>query len=288
MKVFLDWLLAQRTRLVIVAVVTAPLLSVVSAALIALETARRGVTSGTTCSVGLIAGIALLAVLSRAEVPLFVGLGVLCAVTGVAVGELIRRAGNLVLAFQAAVLFCFAVVAVIGALGIEARPFFEPAIAELVTMLPPDMPPAQVAFVQQRTAEVLLASALYLQVVGVLLLGFWWSLIAAGQKRFGEEFRRLKLGKLLGAAATVLVVLGLALDARVVQNLSLLAMLSFLLQGVAVLHAWGHAKGWHPALLAGIYLLLLVPGLNVVMVLPISMIGLVDQWFDLRRSRAQS
>jgi hypothetical protein len=287
-KVFLDWLLAQRVRLVIVAVVTAPLLSVVSSALIAVETARRGWTSGAACAAGLIGGIALLAVLSRAEVPPFVGLGVVCAVTGVAAGELLRRAGNLVLAFQAAVLLCVAAVVVAGAIGIDAGSFFAPAIAEVVARLPPDVPPEQVAYLEQRMPAVLVASALYVQVIGVLLLGFWWASIAAGERRFGHEFRQLKLGKLLGGAATAVVALGLVLDAPLVQNLTLLAMLSFLLQGVAVLHAWGHAKGWHPAVLAGFYLLLLVPGLNVVMVLPISMVGLVDQWLDLRRSRAQS
>ncbi len=284
MKVFVDWLLARRTRLIIVSVVAAPLLSVLAAALIALETARRGAISGAASGAGMVGGLALLAVLSRTDVTLFAAVGVVCAVTGFAIGGLIRWAGNLVLAFQAAVLLCLAVVLLIGVIGIDARPFFEPAIAELVALLPSDTPPEQVTFVQQRTAAILLASAVFLQVVGALLLGSWWVLLAAGQQRFGHEFRQLRLGRLLGAGATVSIMLGLVFDAPVVQNLTLLAMLSFLLQGVAVLHAWAHAKHWHPALLAGLYLLLLMPGLNVLIVLPISMMGLVDQWFDLRAS----
>ena len=60
-------------------------------------------------------------------------------------------------------------------------------------------------------------------------------------------------------------------------------------EGVAVLHAWAHAKRWRPGLLAPLYLLLLMPPLNVLVVLPLSMVGLVDQWFDLRASlRAQT
>jgi hypothetical protein len=283
-KVFVDWLLARRTRLIIVSVVAAPLLSVFAAALIALDTARRGAISGTASGAGMVGGLALLAALSRTDVTLFAAVGVVCAVTGVAIGGLIRWAGNLVLAFQAAVLFCLALVLVVGVIGIDARPFFEPAIAEFVKLLPSETPPEQVTFVQQRTAAILLASAVFLQVVGALLLGSWWALLAAGQQGFGHEFRELKLGRLLGACATVLIVLGLVFDAPVVQNLTLLAMLGFLLQGVAVLHAWAHAKHWHPALLAMLYLLLLMPGLNVLIVLPISMMGLVDQWFDLRAS----
>jgi hypothetical protein len=283
-KVFVDWLLAQRIRLVVVAVVSAPLLSVFAAALIALETARRGIVSGAACGAGMVAGLALLAVLSRTEVALFVAVGSVCAITGVAVGALIRRAGNLVLAFQAAVLFCLAAVLLLGVIEIDARPFFEPAIRELVALLPSETPPEQVAFVEQRTAAVLLASAVFLQVTGALLLGSWWAFLAAGEKRFGDEFRQLKLGRLLGVAATVSIALGLVFDAPVVQNLTLLGLLAFLVQGVAVLHAWAHAKQWHPMLLAALYLLLLMPGLNVLIVLPISMMGLVDQWFDLRAS----
>ena len=45
-KTLTDWLLAQRQRLVIVAIVTAPLLPMVTAALLALETTRRGAPQG--------------------------------------------------------------------------------------------------------------------------------------------------------------------------------------------------------------------------------------------------
>jgi len=131
---------------------------------------------------------------------------------------------------------------------------------------------------------VLLASAVFLQLVGTLLLGYWWSLLALGQRRFGQEFRRLALGRLLGSVATALIVLGLVFDWELVQNLLPLALLGFLLQGLAVSHAWAHAKGWHPGLMAPLYLLLVMPPLNVLVVLPLSVLGLVDQWFDLRAS----
>jgi hypothetical protein len=288
-KVFVDWVLAQRARLVIVAIVAAPLLSIVSAALIALETTRKGARWGALSAVFMIGGLVLLAILSRTDALLFAAVGAVCAVTGVAAGGLIRRSGNLVLAFQAAVLICLVVVLLIGVVGFDARPFFQPAIEELVALLPSDTPQEQVAFVQQRTATILLATAVFLQIIGALLIASWWASLAAGQRRFGHEFRQLKLGRLLGVIATVLVVLGLVFDAPVVQNLTLLAMLGFLLQGVAVLHAWAHAKRWHPALLVPMYLLLLMPGLNVLIVLPIGMVGLVDQWFDLRaRMRPQT
>lgn len=282
MKVFVDWVLARLTRSIIVAVVAAPLLSIFSAALIALETARRGTTRGAVAGAGTIGGLVVLAALSRTDVSLFAAVGAVCAVCGVTAGALIRRAGNLGLAYQAAVLICLGLVLLIGVLGIDARLYFAPAIEELVTLLPSEMPAEQVAFVQQRSAALLLATAVFLQMIGTLLLAYWWALLAAGQQRFGDEFRQLKLGRVLGAVSTVLIALGLVFDVELVQNLTPLALLGFLLQGIAVLNAWVHARHWHPALMVPVYLLLLLPGVNVLLGLPISMMGLIDQWFDLR------
>jgi len=280
-KGLLDWVLAQRTRLIIVAIVAAPLLPVIAAALIAVETARRGATRGSLAGAGVLAGLVVLAVLSRTDKLLFASIGMICALSGIAMGGLIRRAGNLVLAFQAAVLICFAVVLLISVLGIDARLLLEPAIQQLVAMLPEGTPPADVEFVRERSPAVLLATIVFSQAIGALLLGFWWVSLAAGQRRFGQEFRQIRLGRLVGAVATALLALGLVFEAPVVQNLTPLALLGFLLQGIAVLHAWAHLKKWRPAAMAPLYLVLLTP-LNVLVVLPISMLGLVDCWFDLR------
>ena len=67
MKAFVDWVLAQRARLIIVAVVAAPLLSVFSAALIALETARRGTAWGVVSGAGMVGGLAVLCRVAQAS-----------------------------------------------------------------------------------------------------------------------------------------------------------------------------------------------------------------------------
>jgi hypothetical protein len=115
-----------------------------------------------------------------------------------------------------------------------------------------------------------------------LLLGYWWWTLAAGELRFAAEFRRLKLGRWLGAVATVIVALGLVFSAPLVQNLTPLAWLGFLFQGLAVVHAWAHARRWHPGLLVLMYLLLMLPPLTVLVMLPLSIVGLVDNWLNLR------
>jgi hypothetical protein len=290
LKAFVDWVLSKRLRLVVLAVAGAPLsLPVVSAALLALETARRGIVAGALAGIATILGLVLLGLLLRTqsqetEPALFASLGLVCAGSGVGIGALIRRAGHLVLAYQAAMLICFVAVGAVTVAGLDVRHYFEPAIRELVALVSNELPPEQVAFIEERSVTVLLATIVFSQVIGALLLGYWWALLAAGQRRFGQEFRRLALGRSLGIFATALIALGLVFDSNLVQNLTPLALFGFLLQGVAVLHAWAHAKRWHPGLLAPLYLLLLLPPLNVLVVLPLSMVGLVDQWFDLRAS----
>jgi hypothetical protein len=267
----------------LLAVVAAPLLQPVAAAFIALETTRRDFAGGVICALGMLAGVLGIAALAGGDTNFFAVIGVVCAVSGVGVGVLIRRAGNLVLAFQAALLVAMVLVAAIWILGFDVRSLFAPAVEDFIALLGSnDMPPADVAVVEERGAAVIFAALVFWQLVGTLLLGYWWFLLSTRQRRFGQEFRKLALGRVLGAIATALIVLALAFDFELVQNLAPLALLGFVLQGIAVVHAWAHAKRWPPGLMAPLYVLLLVPALNVLVVLPLSVVGVVDNWFDLR------
>ncbi len=164
---------------------------------------------------------------------LFAAIGVVCAISGVGIGLLIRRAGNLVLAYQAAVLVAMVLVAAIWILGFDVRLVLRRRrCGELVALLKSnEMPPEDVTLIEERGAAVVLAAAVFWQLVGTLLLGYWWFLLATRQRRFGQEFRRLALGRVLGAIATALVVLALAFDFELVQNLAPLALLGFVVQG---------------------------------------------------------
>src|SRR4051812_13580987 len=151
---------------------------------------------------------------------LFAAIGLVCAVSGVGIGLLIRRAGNLVLAYQAALLVAMVLVAAIWILDFDVDSFFEPAVSELVSVLKAnDLPPEDVTLIEERGAAVILAAAVFWQLIGTLLLGYWWFLLATRQRRFGQEFRRLALGRVLGAIATLVFVLSLAFDFELVQNL---------------------------------------------------------------------
>jgi hypothetical protein len=282
-KAFVDWLLAQRPRLVIVAVVAAPLLPVVSAALIALETARRGVRPGLVSAVAAVAGLCVLAVLSRTDLAMFATIGTVTMGSGLVVGALLRRVGNLSFAFQIVLLLCFVAVLAFGLIGPDPQVLFGPVLREFeVVLRAPDYTEAEVAQVTAQLALLMPAVTVFSSLVGTLLLGYWWWSLATGEPRFAAEFRQLKLGRWLGAAATVIVALGLVFSAALVQNLTPLAWLGFLLQGLAVVHAWAHVRRWHPGLLVLLYLVLVLPPLTVLVMLPLSIVGLVDNWLNLR------
>jgi hypothetical protein len=273
-------LLAQRQRLVIVAIVTAPLLPMLTAALLALETFRRGAAQGALSAAFGVAGLSLLAVLSRTGVVAFATIGIVSMGLGVAIGVLIRWAGNLVLAFQVVWLVCFVAVAAFVAFGPDPAVVFAPVLDDFKAALQTQPGnEAQVADIVARTAATLPAATLLFVIGGSTLLAYWWCTVAEGRPRFGAEFRQLKLGRWLGSLATLVVLLGLVFDAPLVQNLRAMAVFGFVFQGVAVAHAWFHARQWHAALLVLFYVLLVLPPLTIA----VTVVGLVDNWLDLRK-----
>lgn len=283
MKAFFDWLLARRQRLVIVAVAAAPLLPMVTAALLVLETAKRGVRSGVIGAALVVAGLCVLAALSRSSVPLFAATGLVSAVLGVGIGELLRRVDNLVFAFQAVVLGSLLLVLLNGLVGPDPEIVFAPVLREFeVVLQPPAYTEAEVAEVTRLLAAILPAVMVFWALMTVLLLGFWVWTVAEGDARFGKEFCRLALGRWLGAVMTLIAAFGLVFSAPLVQTLLPLALFAFIVQGLAVVHAWAAARRWHVGLVVLLYFALLLPPLTVLVMLPLSMVGLIDCWLNLR------
>jgi len=200
--------------------------------------------------------------------------------TGLLVGALIRWAGNLVLAFQVVWLLCLVGVLAYAAAGPDPVTLFAPVLTGFrETLQGQSLTPEQVEEVVRGLSASLPAASLFLGLGSTLLLGYWWWSVASGGPLFGSEFRRLRLGRWLGWTATLLVVLGVAFGAPVVQNLLPLAVLGFLFQGLAVAHAWVHAKRWNPAVLVVLYVLLVVSPATIA----VAVVGLVDNWLDLRK-----
>jgi hypothetical protein len=127
----------------------------------------------------------------------------------------------------------------------------------------------------------LFLAAVFAQIVAALLLACWWYSLVQPDMLFGVQFRALKLGKVLGISAMVLLSVGVVSQLALVQNLLPMALFMFLFQGLAVMHAWGFARKWHPSFLALVYVLLITP-FGIIAVTLLSMIGLLDNVFSLR------
>jgi len=284
MKLFVQWMLERRYRLVLIAIAAAPLLPVITAALLALETIRRGAVQGCYSALAGVTGIVVLVAFAGTETSTLVLVGSLALFAGVAMGGLVRSTNSLALAFQGSLLLCL--VGVVGANLMWPDPsvLIGGAIDQFVEVFRASgADEAQLAILRSWDTLFfgLLAAAVFSQLAAALLLAYWWDSFGESDGRFGREFRNLKLGRVLGIPATLLMASSLVLNAPLVQNLFPLALFGFWFQGLAVGHAWARAKRWHSAVLGIMYVLLITP-LTGLVILAFGSVGLVDNWFDLR------
>jgi hypothetical protein len=284
MKLAIDWVLARRYRLILLATVLAPLFQVLSAALIALETAERGIARGASAAVIGGLGVFALAFATHSNLALIGGFGAASLAAGLVLGGILRSGRGLRLAFQSTILLSVLAVLGVSLIGPGPAALFAPILDRLANVLKGNGATAEQLQAFHAAEPVVLglfAAAALTELLAALFLTYWWLGLAANNRRFGLEFRNLKLGLVLGVPATILVMVGLVLDAPLVQNLRPLALFGFLFQGLSVLHAWAYAKRWHPGLLVPVYVLLVSP-LVAIVIIGLSGVGLLDNWFDLR------
>jgi len=290
MKGFLDWLLARRHRPILLAAAASLLVPVVTAALVALETLRSGLKDtlpGAAIGAGAVAALLLLSARvqggSDSLAAVYAGVAVFTFAAGLGLGVLLRWAKGLALAFRALVLAVAGAVLVASLFGPGGGDLLAPLFDYIAAIGAPAATEEQLAAFREAQPLVLglLAAGVLCALAMALFLAYWLCGIAVGDTRFGKEFRELRLGRSLGIPAMVLITAGLVLGAPLVQNLAALALVGFVFQGLSVMHAWAHARRWHAALVAGVYVLLITP-LTGVVVLGLSAVGLMDNWFDLR------
>ena len=117
-----------------------------------------------------------------------------------------------------------------------------------------------------------------------LLLGRWWQAALYNPGGFAREFNQLRLGKVMAAVTTLLMILAMSLDVKLLMLLAVVLLVSYLIQGLALVHGIIDARGLNKAWLFGLYLgLFLLPQM---VVLPLSVFGLTDAWIDFRRRLA--
>lgn len=268
-----------------------PLVGLVSSAVVALVTLRKGPNEGLI--VGAFAGLAsgLLAFAALGSPVPAVGFALALWLPVWVLGLVLRQTKSLDLTIQLAALFGLLIVV---AIRVQAA---DPAVywAELLEPVRENLVAGGVldaALSEQVVAQLSLwmtgafAATFYFQLVLALFIGRWWQAQLYNPGGFGSEFRAFRVGAGVGYLGLALLVLVLLLDGAMwaVELLLLLAPL-FFLQGVAIVHGIVHARSANRGWLIGFYalLLLVMPHAEIL----VAGLGFADVWADLR-SRAEA
>lgn len=205
----------------------------------------------------------------------------------VLLGTLLRSSGSLNLCFQAAVLGAAALLTVIFIGLSDPTGVWVALLRQLLDAM------AQAGLVIEGDRDVLIAvwartmwgavAALALAAIfGGVLLARWWESLLASPGRFGEEYRRLRLGRVLGAAVTALFVAAFLSDSGWLASLVWVAFTALAFQGLAAAHRLKAAGRLNRGWLAAIYVLLIVPLSMSVTVFILALWGFADNWLRPR------
>jgi hypothetical protein len=260
----------------------------VSPALLALYALRRGPQAGLVAvlvTLGAIAVLAMLAGIPATQMGVITGMMLLYLLPAAVGGALLSWTRDLSLAFQATSVGTL--LAVLGCLivfpsALQIGEFFREAwinafaglgVAEEGLEMLASVPP------EEFLGPVL--SSLFLTTLAGLMLGFWWFTQLQEGIGFGARFRELRLGRF---ASIVLVCATLAqfVPYAPLQQIAPLALVGFLFPGLAVMHSRMHSDNLHHGVPVLVYVLLLFPFTSPVMVLGLSAVGLLDNFFALR------
>ncbi len=273
--------------LAVVSLVILPL-SVLSSAVIALVTLRRGQVEALV--VGGLAGLAsgllsYLAIANPVPALVFVFLLWLPVLVVALVLRITRSLPSMIYAALAVGL------AVIGFYYLQVpdpgsvwREALEPVSRQLVESGFLDEA-QRVLFIEQlaRWMTGLLAAGFFLQLVLSVLIARWWQAMLYNPGGFRQEFHALRLHRALGIAGLLLLALqlaGVGGEGGLILDLGILLSAPLMLQGLAVAHGVAGLNKAYPVWLAAMYILYFIAMPQVWMML--AGVGLADLWFDFR------
>ncbi len=116
-----------------------------------------------------------------------------------------------------------------------------------------------------------------------LLLARSWQAGLYNPGGFGAEFRDLRLGRSLAGMSLAMVLTATILNdgvAMLLADMTVVLLVVYLLQGLAVVHALVHIKQAHRGWLIGLYVVLLLAAPEMMPV--VALLGWMDAWIDVR------
>ena len=285
MRSFTAWVTARPYRLILLAIVCVHLLIPASGALLVLDALKRGPQAVLISTLAVILGVIAIASAFGADIGESLGLTAPVLLGSAGSGILLAWSRSLSLAFQGtvvgAIVVCFLVLGLIPAAAQMGVVLQDQVMALLESGGASDAQLARFAAVSANEFLRVLLISLLACLLSALMLGYWWYSLAVEGARFGEDFRALSLGRTAGISLMLLIIVGQLVAWPMLQNLAPMAVIAFLFQGLAVLHARTYVEKW-PRFIPAIAYVLLVSPWTYIAIMVLSAVGLIDNFFDLR------
>jgi len=280
-----------------------PITSVISAAIIVLTADLKGPAEAAKDMVFAFAVVAVVMLLPAGDaspIPFLVSAALSWSIA-LLLGTVSYRYRSLTLVVQLAlVLVVVAVLLFVAVVG-DVAAFWQELLISTLAELPPDLvteltagfteqgitTEQMVALVSQILTPAFAGGLLVSSLMAVLLGCSWAS--AARNQSFGQRFRGLQLGYVIGGFAAVMGIFSL-LGFALAGGLLLIVSIGFMLQGIAVLYCWAEQKQWPGAWWAAVVLpLVFMPVMPVpalFMGFGFAATGFIDNWYALRPKTA--
>ena len=127
----------------------------------------------------------------------------------------------------------------------------------------------------------LLAAGMMMGSILSLILGRWWQAALYNPGGLAQEFRSLRLGRVLAGVGLLLMLIAAGTASSLAVMLTLVLLSVYLVQGVAIVHGIIDAKNISRGWLIGLYVMIFM--LPHLVVLPLAVIGITDAWIDYRQ-----
>jgi hypothetical protein len=285
---FARWITEREYRVALMAAGLAllPLLAPLSCAVLALAALQRGAATGWRAAAGAAVLLALVGWAAGMHPLAMVISAVSLWAPTLAVTQLLISSGSLSAAARLATLGALLLA---GGWALAAPVQGEPWQTLVSQMVAPLA--AQTGTDGALLAERLLglmpgiiAASLLLVSLGGLFLAMWLHAGLARPGAFGEAFRALQLGPVIGAAGAAAMVAGLAGGPPAAAAVALPAGTALMLQGIAVMHGMVKIRGLGRGWLIGGWLALVL--LSPWAMMAFAFYGLLDTFLDTRRRAA--
>ena len=231
-------------------------------------------------------------VLSSTALSQWVFVGMLCVFGAApALAAVLKRTGSLNLTFQLGILGTALAVTAVHVLHPDPisiwAPLITPSLDAMVNAgMQLESDKELIVQLLSRTMWGAVAGMGLATMLGGVFLGRWWQSLLSAPGSFGNEYRELRFGLVLGLGVSALFLIGLVVDSALVSSLLWVAFVGLAFQGLAAAHRSKARGSMNRGWLAAIYVLLIVPLSTSITVVVLALWGFADNWLRPRAQRA--